>query len=259
MKLKTKVLYVTDAAGNEIDLDDIPVQIYQNGSKTPLTLDQLLVGHSEFDEGEIYGQTLLSLLELRDDGKLYYENSYVELVTEHGPLRITGIERPGTTDDERITLDHIREFSKGLGISHPDKLFADLLSDDDKQTLASEFNPKAQAAADPADAERKADAALRAQVKPEQLYDEKKYRELLAYYKDKKCKQYVAEPYHIFFGNPDEEPCLFITRTKNLKHEPDQTAMEGETDKELVIQFDDLGTQREVVLNTESGEIKLKE
>lgn len=267
MKLKTKSFYVADANGNEIDLDGMLVEIYKNANKTGLSLKDLLIGHHEFEEGEIYGQTLLSYFKLEDDGKLYYEGNVVQLMAEGQPIHITSIERPGMNDDEDINFETIKEFSNAFEINKPEELFADLLSEEEKQVFVSERNAKKEKekpqAEDPAETERKkqqaeaeADVALRASLKPDQVYDDKKYQKVRSVYKDEGSKEYVAAPYHLFFGNPDEEPNLFIKRGKDWWQCPDQTAYEGETETQLIIEYDDLGTQREIIFNTETGEIK---
>jgi hypothetical protein len=275
MKLKTKKISFTDANGNEIDVEGVPVEILLNGEPSGLKLNDVLHGHREYDDGEIYCQTLLSYFDVKEDGKLYFENSYVELVTPTGALKVTRISRPSTHDDTRIDFDTLNKFVQQLGITHPDKLFTDLLSDAQKQEFVQAREQRSASAqgVDTAETERQtavnADEELRAQVDPHTsvLHEEAGIKDLRRYYKENGCKEYTSGAYRLFFGSPSTEPCLFIQRgtanpaygLKEWWEEPDQTPFEGEEPNELVIEFTDLSARRELVFNKETGDIKIKE
>lgn len=281
MKLRTKLIQVTDLAGRELDLEGIPVEIILNKKAAGKTLDQVLVGYKEFDEGEIYGQTLLGFYNVQDDGSLFVDGSHIQLfnqVTQEN-IKVTGITRPGLNDDCEVSFEDVKQFIEDFNIEKPDEVFTGI-SEEEKDVLlairqqneASTRAAKAQADKDLKEAEaalqakalEDADAALRAKIKSSELHDEKSYKEIQAFYKSKDCKEYVSPPFHVFFGaEADEEPCLLIRRgaasdkapaIKDWWQEPDQTAFED--GPIITFEHDDLGEQKKVVFNSETGVIK---
>lgn len=283
MELKTKKILFTDSQGKEINVKCCKIDIYLNGKKTAFSLLEMF-SYIEFDAGEIYGNSLLSFYKVQEDGSLHVAGSTVQLFNANTNefILVKEIVRPGMHDDDEISFDEVKKFAHDFSIEKPEEVFPDL-NDEEKQVFVAErekreaetAKEKAEAAKalqeaetarlekekeDAATAAEQADKDLRAKVKPENIYYDKKYqREVKDYYKNKGCTEHVSEPYRVWFGkDSEEEPCLFIQRGKDWKEQPSQESYEGETPTELIIVFDDLGTERELVFNTETGDIKVK-
>lgn len=69
MKLRSKVFIITDAAGNEINLEEKQVVLALNGERMDTKLQEVC-SDLEFDDGEFYGNTLLSYYGIQADGSL---------------------------------------------------------------------------------------------------------------------------------------------------------------------------------------------
>lgn len=287
MELLTKKLIITDSKGEEVNVKRKNIGIYLNGKKTDFSMRDLFK-YTEYDDGEIYGDSLLGYYAATDDGKLSVAGSVVEFRDEDSgeQIKVVKIKRPGLTNDDEITFEEVQKFAHDFSIEKPEEVFPDL-NDEEKQVFIAEREKReaetakekaaaaqalaeaetARVAKEKEDAEKetlaaavKADKDLRESLKPASVYDEKGMRELRTYYKDKKCGENTTPPYHVFHGaQSEEEPCLLIKRGKDWWEQPEQTALQGETPDKLIIEFTDLGTQRELAFNTETGSIKLKE
>lgn len=278
MELLTKKILITDSKGEEINVKRRNIGIYLNGQKTTFSLRDLFK-YTEFSDGEIYGDSLLGYYNVTDDGKLFVEGSEIELREDTGEqIKVVKIKRPGLTNDDEITFEEVQKFAHDFSISKPHEVFSDL-NEEEKNVFIAEYEEreattrkqKADAAKvlEEAETARKekekeeagiqADKELRAKVKPENLYNEKLMRQLRTMMKEKKCNENIKDKFHVFYGaGSNEEPLLMIKQGKDWWERPEeQEFLVGETDKELVIEFSDLGTQREATFNTETGEIKL--
>lgn len=277
MELLTKKILITDSKGEEVNVKRKNIGVYLNGKKTEFTLRDLFK-NTEFDDGEIYSNSLLGYYNITDDGKLFVAGSTVELRDEDSgeQICITKIKRPGITNDKEIPFEEVQKFSNDFSIEKPEEVFPDL-SHEEKAVFIAEREKreattrqeKADATKALADAETERIAKERAdaenaekelleKVDAKNIYDQKNFETTQEYFKGKGGKEYAQTPYHIFFA-PNEEPSLMIQRGKDWWEEPEQSSYEGETTGEIIIEFDDLGTQREIVLNTETGKINLKD
>lgn len=275
MKLKTKLIHITDATGNDIDVSTSNCGLYLNGKKHTLSLPDV-IRDWEYDDGEIYGNTLLSFYNVTDDGKLFVAGSEIELRNDKGEqIKVTKITRPGIHDDTTISFEEVQKFVFDFEIENPEEVFPDL-NDEEKQVLIAQRETNeattrkqksdADKALQDAEADRlakekeTADKELRASLPTETVFNESAYREVKAFYKGKST-EHISDPYHVWYGK-NEEPCLFIKRGTSANsawwEQPKQLALEGETSNELVIEFNDLGKERELVFNMETKEIELK-
>lgn len=300
MELKTQKFLITDSKGEETNVKRKNIAIYLNGKQTPFSLRDLF-GYIEFGGGEIYGNSLLSFYKVQEDGSLSVEGSIVQLFNADTNefILVKEIKRPGMNDDTTISFEEVQKFAHDFSIEKPDEVFPDL-NDEEKQVFIAErekreaetTKQKAEAAKALQEAEtarlekekeeqeikakeeaktaaQQADKDLRAKVKPENIYYDKKYqRDVKDYYKKQGCNEYASGALRVWFGKAsEEEPCLFIQRgMQNEAHglqdwfeQPKQESFEGETPNELIIEFTDLGTERELVFNKETGNIKVKE
>ena len=132
MKLKTKIFQITDINDQEINIESKPVNVLCNGIKTPFGLPDVFT-YSEFDDGEIYGNSLLSCFNVKE-GKLCVQGSEVELrlADTNELIVIKAITRPGMHDDEMVSFDTIKQFAQDFNIQEPDNVFEDM-NDDEKQ------------------------------------------------------------------------------------------------------------------------------
>lgn len=279
MQLKTKIIDITDAHGNEIDIEDVPVALYLNGKPHERSLSDVIT-EADYDDGQIECNTLLSFYKVQKDGSLHVEGSTIQLFNTATKefILVKEISRPFLNDDDDISFEEVRKFAHDFAIAKPHEVFTDL-NDEDKQVFIAEIEKreaetqkekaeatKALAEAEAAQKEKEkedadqADKKLRESLDASTVHDEKGYLKVQSYYKSKKCDEKTTNPFHVFFGKDSgEEPCLLIKRGNDWWEEPEQTAWEGENAKELIIEFNDLGTKRELVFNTETGEIKVKE
>lgn len=280
MILLTKLFLITDASGEDIDVKRMNIGVYLNGKKTEFTLRNLF-SKTEFDDGEIYGNSLLGFYNVTDDGKLFVEGSLVELRNEDNAeqIKFVKIKRPGITNDKEISFEDVQKFVQDFGIEKPADVFPDL-NDEEKNVLIAEQDQReattrqektnAQKAIDEAEAARiekekeeqaqqaevEADKAMRAKINPANVYDGERYNETKEYFKNANGKEYISQPYHIFFAN-EEDPVLLIKRGKDWYEHPKQEAFESETEDEIIIEFEDMKVTKELTFNSATGEIKI--
>lgn len=290
MKLKTKLFLITDSTGEEMDIENRNIGIYLNGEKHPASVAELF-NYAEYDEGEIYGNSLLSYYQVTDDGKLSVEGSTIELRDDdtQEQIKFVRIVRPSVNDDGQISFDVVRLFSESFTIAKPDEVFTDL-TDEEKQIFISERaiqeattqkqKAAAQKALDDAEIERlaaekskadsdkaKADAdkvqaekELKESIDKKFIQEEKEYRSTQGFYRGIDFKEYINHPYHLFYGKSEgDEPSVLIKRGETWWEESADAYLDDENDKTATIVFTDGEIQKQLTLNIETGEINISD
>lgn len=294
MKLKTKLFLITDSTGEEMDIENRNIGIYLNGEKHPASVAELF-NYAEYDEGEIYGNSLLSYYQVTDDGKLSVEGSTIELRDNdtQEQIKFVRIVRPSVNDDGQISFDVVRLFSESFTIAKPDEVFTDL-TDEEKQIFISERaiqeattqkqKAAAQKALDDAETERlaaekskadsdkakadaeklqqdkEAEAQLKESIDPKLIQEKKDYKATQNFYAGIDFKEYIHPPYHLFYGKSEEdEPSILIKRGETWWEESADAYLNDENDKTATIVFTDGEIQKQLTLNIETGEINISD
>ena len=274
MKLKTKLFLVTDSKGNPIDLEEANTIIVLNGQPTEIKLRHIF-SSLEYEEGEIYGNTLLSYYNIID-GKLLVEGSEVQfmMADTKDPVLISAIERPSVNDDEVIPFDKVANFSELFLIAKPDEVFTDLTQDEkqffvdgrkvkqkqedirkgEEQKLKEKADQEKAALAE--ESRKKAEEELKASIKPEYIQENKDYITTQRFFAGIGVEEYITGPYHLFYGpDRDQEPSLLIKRGDTWWEECLELDITEETVKTVTIKFNDGKTPKQLTLNIEKKEI----
>lgn len=280
MKLKTKTIFITDSKGEEIDVDGMNIILVLNAKKTETKLTDVL-GYTEFDEGEIYTNSLLSYYQPQEDGSLHVEGSIIQLLdADTGEfILVKKIMRPDVNDDTVIPFELVKQFAEIFNISKPEEVFTNL-NDEEKQVFIAEREQKEavtkteklkaeQALAD-AEAERvakekedtiKAEKELKKTIDENYVCEKKEFASEEAFYRGIDFKQYVNHPYHLFYGKDDEnEPKVFIKRGivgEPWYQEVEDVFVAAQNDETATIEFSDGDKPKQMVLDIATGEIKI--
>lgn len=306
MKLKSKTFYITDAQGNEINVEDQNIVLALNGKKLEAGLQNVFnPAYLEFNDGEIYGNTLLSYYTVNEDGSLSVEGSQIQFINSdtNESVLVKEIAREGSfNDDEVISFEFVKKFADYFKVEKPDEVFYDLNNDEkqyfiDERIAIAENNKQATAAAlakakadekeaaDKAKAEadrivkenikaeaernaaieaenlrlaKKAEENLKASIDPKFVHDKKDYKKEQVFYNEIGFKEYISNPYHLFYAKSDEhEPHLLIRRGETWWEESFDPIVIDETDTTVLIQFTDGEALKQINLDTNTGEIKI--
>lgn len=135
--LKEQIFNTTEVDGTDLNLQEgEAIQFSKNGGEG-IPLENLFRKHS-FEGEELYGTSLLSYF-TPTDGKLVLGKTVVELfvvgTSSTRPVKVTEISRPVFTDDVAIDLEYMTIFSQLMDIENPEVVFADILEEEEKQTL----------------------------------------------------------------------------------------------------------------------------
>lgn len=289
MKLKEKIFHVTDEQGNNIDLsEDKDIAILINGKDSGLKIEEAFrTIVLDENEGEIYGTSLLSYFTPQEDGSLAEPegNAVQFLVKREGgniSLKVTKITRPSLHEDAVISFDYIKAFAELIGITKADELFADLLTDAEKEVFSSERSNReadakktaddklkaeteAKKKLDEEEAKKQADADARAKVDPEFIVDEIKYKKHQKFYGElESFKEYINGNVHLFYGSKwkdyEEDPFVLVKRGDNW-WEDVETDVDNiiEDEKTVQIEFADGETRKKVTLDLESDAITVSD
>lgn len=280
MKLKTKLFLITDSTGEEIDVENKDAILMLNGQKTSSRIPDVFTD-TEYDEGEIYGNSLLSYYQVQEDGSLEVEGSKIQFALESGePILVKRILRPDVNDDTIIPFEHVQKFAEFFAIAKPEEVFVNL-NEDEKQVFISSRNEKVWVAKQKADEEenarteqakkekeksdaekakqaKEAEAKLKASINPRFVSEKKDYISEQSFYRGIDFKEYIHPPYHLFYGKSDDEmPKVFIKRGETWWEETKDADIIDENDKTVVIEFTDGHTAKQLTLDIASGEIKI--
>lgn len=300
MELTERIFTGTDPEGKSNDLSQEKFSIKINGKDEGITLEHLFRKYAlNEDEGAIYGTSLLSYFKV-DGGKLVdNEGHIVEFFTSDGkPFLITdNTEKPFIEDEAPIDLEYVKAFSEVIGINFPDVLFADLLSDEEKQYFINEReerNIKAQKAIneqkekeaqDNAEKEllqkkqkeeqdkveelerkKQAEAEIVAKISPDFIVDERKYKKLQKDYQDLLFKEYIdADGIVHFFYSPKwkeyaEDPFILVKRTDSILEDV-ETDVENIAEEGNIVQVEyvDGEERKKLTLNLENDTVSITE
>lgn len=274
MKLKTKLFLITNSKGQEINVKRKDVALDLNGERMKTKLLDI-ISKTEFDDGEIYGNSLLSYYQVNEDGSLQVEGSKIQLVdaSTNEPILVKQIIRPGIYNDIDMPFDHVQKFVEFFKITKPDEVF-DNLSDDEKQVFISERTAKEKSQS----IETEASTADKAAAESERLQKEKQNKELKesidpAYVHENSgitstrtfysgiegFKEFIKDQYHLFYGdNPAYEPCVLIKRgTWWEECREELTEVIQKDDTTVVIEFMDGTEKKKVTLDINAGTINI--
>lgn len=266
MKLRTKLFHITDAKSNDIDPDGLDIILMHNGQPTETRLSDVFTD-IELEENEIYGNSLLSYMQLQD-GKLVAEGSTIELAIAgtHERILINAITRPGLNDDTQIPFEHIQKFAEFFTLTKPDEVFIDLTADEKqffidgrlkkqdsekqiKQAYTDAENAKAE------QARKKAEADIKAGIDPEYIQEKKDFLSTQSFYRSQDFKEHVDGPYHLFYGQSETETAfLLIKRGADWWEQPEDAVVTDETDKTLSLEFTDGKALKQIVLDIATGQ-----
>lgn len=277
MKLKTHTFAISDANGNDINIEDLDVMVMLNGKQTDIKLKDLFspIG-LEFSDGEVEGNTLLSFYNITEDGMLEVEGSKVGLFLPeiNAPVKITSMERPMLNDDEMIAFERVVQFAEMLSIAQPEEVFTDL-NEEEKQAFinARAKSEEAKRTADTAatataaayveqkakeQEEKRKEKELRESIDPNHVFDKKDYNSVRSFYNSIKFSEYIQNPYHLFYGKSEEhEPEVLIKRGADWWEQCTDVMVADEDEENVVIIFTDGNIEKEMKLNIATGEINL--
>lgn len=282
MKLKTKTIYITDSKGEEIDVEGLPIILVLNGQKTETKLTDVL-GYTEFDEGEIYTNSLLSYYKPQEDGSIAVEGSSIQLMNaDTGEfILVKKIVRPDINDDTDISFELVKLFAETFNVIKPEEVFTHL-NDEEKQVFIAEREQKEagtkkeklEAEQKLADAETerlakekedtiKAEKELKKSIDENYVCEKKEFTSEEAFYRGIDFKQYVNHPYHLFYGNDNEnEPKVFIKRGivgEPWYQEVEDVFVAAQNDETATIEFSDGDKPKQMVLDIATGEITISD
>jgi len=275
MKLKSKIFYIVNPKGEEISIKGKAVALDLNGQRSDIKLKDI-ISHLEFDSGEFYGNSLLSYYQVNEDGSLQVEGSKVQLVDEATgePILIKKIEKPGVHDDGDMPFEHVQKFAEFFKIAKPEEVFTSL-SEEEKQTFISERAAKAQPAIDQAaqdaaaetetaalelEAQKKANAALKASIHPSYVQEQSDYNTTQSFYAGLPgYKEHIKEKYHLFYGpDPAYPPCVLIKHGEWWEELTEEnTEIMDKTDKTVVIDFKGINQNGKLTLDNQTGDINI--
>lgn len=280
MKLQTQLLLITDAKGNDINVENKPVIISLNGERLTTKLEDIFTG-LEFDDGEIYGNSLLGYYPVNEDGSLQVEGSKVQLIDgdTNEPILVKRIKRPGVHNDTDIPFEHVQKFVEYFNIQKPEEVFSNLTAEEkqvfiserttktearNKQEAEASANAETEAAAKAQTAleeKQQAEATLKASIDPAYVQHMPQYVSTQSFYSGVDgFKEYVNDKYHLFWGeDPNQSLCILIKRGDTWWEEvnPEAADIMAKTDKAVVIEFTDGTERKQMTLDRESGQIAI--
>lgn len=268
MKLRSKVIIITDAAGTEINIEEKDTVLALNGQRLDTKL-QDVCSELEFDDGEFYGNTLLSYYGIQADGSLQVEGSNIQLLdaATGEQILVKEMKRPSVHDDIEIPFEHVQKFAEYFKISKPDEVFHNLNESEkqvfiDQRISASQASASASAKkqADEAQAAAQAEAELKASIDPALIQEQKDYNATKGFYAGIDFKEYIKGAVHLFYGKDDNNlPCVLIKRGKAWWEECPEPEVLEETDTTLVISYLDGNSPKRLTLDIVSGEVKIED
>lgn len=273
MLLKSKLFLIADLNNNiNVNVEGREIAIQHNGQKTETKLSDI-ISEAEYDDGEIYGNSLLSYYNVMEDGSLEVPGSKIMLidVATDTPILIKKIERPFIKSDDNIYFEDIKKFAEFFKIEKPEEVFTDL-SDEEKQWFISDRQANAATAqADPDNSAEEAAAAsekekqlklqaeadLKATIDPEYVQDYNQYVAMKGFYGNIGYSEHVEPPYHVFYGNdPKHAPCVLIKRGENWWQELKEAEVDiDRTGDNPIFRFMDGTEQKELVINIATGQL----
>lgn len=276
MKLRSKVLIVTNESGNEINLEEKEVVLALNGERLDTKL-QDVCSDMEFDDGEVYGNTLLSYYGIQPDGSLQVDGSNIQLIdaATGDKILVKEMKRPSVHDDTEMPFEHLLKFIEYFKIAKPEEVFHNL-SKEEKQALADDRtaaqdkamkeaeksrqeNESAKSQADEA-AAAQAEADLKASIHPDLIRDQKDYNAIRSFYSGIDFKEYIKENIHLFYGKDENNPpSVLIKRGKAWWEECQEPDVLEETDTNLVISYLDGEVSKRLNLDIESGDVTIED
>ena len=263
MKLRTKIFVPVNAQGEELDLNDVDVALSLNGERQETRLKDVF-SELELEEGEIYGNSLLSYYTVAEDGSLQVQGSRIELIdTLTGDrIRIKEIYRPTINDDTDIPFEHVQKFAEFFKIERPDEVFHNLNAEEKQafidQRLAAETAQSTQTSQEAAKAAQEAENALKASIDKNYVQDAKAYRATRSYYEGVDFKEYTDGPVSLFYGDTQgEPPCVLIKRGKDWWEEIQEPELVDKTDTSATIQYYDGEQLKSIELDLQAGSMKI--
>lgn len=141
MKLQSKDFHITDATGKKINVEEQNIILSLNDKKLETHLNDVFnPEYLEFENGKIYGNSLLSYYQINEDGTLGVEGSKIQLLNAetNEPILIKKITRDSlSNDDEIVSFDLIKKFVEYFNVSKPEDVFENL-NIDEKQYFIDE-------------------------------------------------------------------------------------------------------------------------
>lgn len=269
MKLRTKLFPITNLKGEEINVDGKPIVLSLNGELMETKLEDVFTD-LEFDDGEIYGNSLLSYYKVNEDGSLEVEGSKVQLFdsSSNEPVLVKQIKRPGINADTDIPFEHVKKFAEYFKIAKPEEVFKDL-NDSEKQIFVSERDSikelHTKAIVEKAEEDRisaeTAERELKASIDPIYVQEKKHYLTTQSFYAGMEgFKEYIKDKYHLFYGDdPEQAPCVLIKRGDAWWEEcrEDDTEIMEKTDSLVIIEFNDGQIHKKLTLDRAAGQIAI--
>ena len=260
MQLKTKLFHITDPTSNKINVEGQDIILALNGKKTETKLEAVFnQAYLEFDKGEIYGNSLLSYYNVNEDGSLEVEGSKIQFLNAetNEPVLVKKITRDNTcNDDETVSFELVQKFAEMFKISKPDEVFHNLRNEQKQIFIDERAGNNNKAAADKAAADKAAEETLKESIDSEYVHDKKSYKEEQFFYNGIGFKEYIDNPYHLFYAKSTEhEPCVLIRRGETWWEECQEATDMSENDKTALIQFTDGKTLKQITVDLSTGEI----
>lgn len=266
MLLKTQLFLITDVNHNNIDIGDRETAIHLNGEKTDTKLTDI-ISEAEYDDGEFYGNSLLSYYKVMEDGSLEVPGSKIILmdVSTSAPILVKEIKRPFIKSDDNISFEDIKKFAEFFKIEKPEEVFTDL-SNEEKQLIISErqanvkvptTDNSAEEAANEKQLKDQAEADLKATIDPEYVQDYNQYVATKGFYSNIGFTEHIETPYHVFYGNdPKHASCILIKRGDNWWQELKEQEVDiDRTGDNPIFRFMDGHEQKELVINIATGQL----
>lgn len=266
MKLNSKILVISNAKGEEINIKRKVIALDLNGERSDIKLKDIF-SNLEFDSGEIYGNSLLSYYQVNEDGSLWVEGSKIQMVDEATgePILVKSIEEPSIYDDENMPFEHVQKFADFFKIAKPEEVFTNL-TDAEKQIFISERAAKTQpvidqtAAALELDTQKKANADLKASIDPLYVQDKPAYIATQGFYSGlPDFKEYTKDKYTLFYGpDPQYPPCVLIKHGEWWEEVTEKnTEILDKTDNIVVIEFKEGDSLKKLTLDLGAGDINI--
>lgn len=259
MKIRTKVFYHKDEAGKFDNLENHKVILIVNGKVTDTTLQDVFTD-LEFDDNEVYGNSLLSFYSLLN-GNLVEKGSNIQwaIADTLEPIIITAIERPVINDDTNIPFEHVQKFAEFFQLEKPDEVFL-ILSEEEKQYFIDQRSKAANNTAKPKEQEeelaKKKEQELKASIDPRYVQNKKDYLSTQSFYRSMDgFKEYINGCYHLFHGSDNvQEDCVLIKRGMDWWEEPKDIQVMDSNDKTVTVEFTDGAQLKNIVLDIPTGE-----
>lgn len=253
MKIRTKVFYHSDVNGKS-NLENENIILVLNGKPTETKLRDVFTD-LEFDDNEIYGNSLLSFYTLQE-GNLVEKGSLIQLVLADTlePVIITSIDRPVINDDSVIPFEHVQKFVEFFKLERPEEVFFSL-SEEEKSYFTDQRKGMETTSSKEKEAEdKKKEQELKASIDPKRIINRKEYLSTQAFYRSADFKEYINGPYHLFHGDSvNEGSCMLIKRGADWWEESPAEITEA-NDKTVVIEFKDGEQLKNITLDIATNE-----